>query len=248
MKQPGVYLITNTLDGKVYVGSSAHVPRRLYVHRRNLRKGVHDSAHLQRAWDRDGEAAFTFMAHEAVDVAAELLAREQHWIDTLRASDQGHGYNAAPVAGTRAGCKQPDGFSELIAAVHRGKPKSAETRARMSAAAKGRAKSPEHRAKLAEAARQQMADPAARAHLSALNTGKRQSAETRQLKSEIFKGRPIPPHVRDASAESNRQRVWTDEMRAKASASKRAAHATRVAVSCHGPNTTARGFFDHNER
>jgi group I intron endonuclease len=219
MKVRGVYCIRNTSNGRLYVGSSSDVGRRLYVHRRLLNAGDHHSVALQRAWDKYGAAAFEFSILCEVAAGTDLLKVEQEHIDKHGAAGAG-GYNMCPAAGSREGSKQPEGFAGLMAAIHRGKPKSAETRARMSAAAKGRVKSHEHCAKLAEAGRRQMGDPAARAHLSAVNTGRKHTDETKRKIGESSAGRLIPQHVRNACAESNRQRVWTDEMRAKAAASK----------------------------
>lgn len=56
----GIYEILHAPSGRAYIGSSDNVSRRLRAHRALLRRGDHDNVHLQRAWDRDGEAAFQF--------------------------------------------------------------------------------------------------------------------------------------------------------------------------------------------
>lgn len=160
--RPGIYLILNVLDGKSYVGSSRDVVRRLYVHRRMLRRGEHHSPQFQRAFDRDGEAAFSFAVIERCDLSA-LLVREQVWINERRSADSAFGYNVCAVSGTRAGVPQPESQKAALRNVHLGKPKSAETRAKMSAAAKGRVKTEAHKQKLREAATLQLADPERRA-------------------------------------------------------------------------------------
>ncbi len=161
-KTPGIYRITNTLNGKVYVGSSDNTTKRMWVHRWMLRRGKHDNIMLQRTWDRDGESSFTFELLERVDDRAMLLIREQHWIDTLRSRSTDNGYNLCPVAGSRAGAIMPEGFSAKMSAINKGRVRSPETRAKMSASSIGRIKSDEHRQKLSDAATRQFADPAAR--------------------------------------------------------------------------------------
>lgn len=158
----GVYAIRNRTDGKVYVGSSENTRRRLWYHRWLLKRGAHHAIHLQRAWDRDGAAAFTFEVIEDVPDLALLIEREQYWIDRHGSAHERRGYNVAPAAGTRRGVPQPASVAEKMRTVHTGKPKSAEQRAKMSAAMKGRVKSESHRQKLREAAQRQYSDPKAR--------------------------------------------------------------------------------------
>lgn len=162
MRRAAIYRITNTTNGKVYIGSSKDASKRLYKHGWMLRRGRHDNTALQAAWDKDGPDAFKFEIVEYIDDAAAILTREQFWIDAAKSASHWYGYNACPVAGTREGTKQPDTVSATMAAFHKGKPKTPEQRAKMSAAALGRKKSPEHKQRLREAAQRQFADPTAR--------------------------------------------------------------------------------------
>jgi len=93
----GVYLITNTVNGKKYVGSSVDVRGRMYKHRNHLLQGIHKNAHLQAAFAKYGEAAFSVSMIEECAKAA-LLGREQHHIDAVRPE-----YNVLPVAGSSIG-------------------------------------------------------------------------------------------------------------------------------------------------
>lgn len=177
MKLRGVYQIRNTSSGKLYVGSSEDVGRRLYVHKRMLAAGTHHSTALQRAWDKYGPGAFELSLLRALP-QGDLLAAEQELIDSHNAAGEG-GYNMCPVAGTRAGSKQPPSVAENQSRRMKGVPKSPEHRARISAGRKGQPKSPEHRAKLADATRRVMADPARRQHLAAMNTGRMHTPEAK---------------------------------------------------------------------
>lgn len=56
----GVYVITNEKTGEQYVGASYDVSLRFRQHQHELRKGRHYNKRLQAAWNRDGEAAFSF--------------------------------------------------------------------------------------------------------------------------------------------------------------------------------------------
>jgi len=90
---PGIYSITNAKNGKVYVGSSMDVSRRLSQHRWALKRGDHKNHHLMAAWNKYGKDAFTFACLEECD-AASLLSREQWWIEHLKSASI-RGYNLA---------------------------------------------------------------------------------------------------------------------------------------------------------
>lgn len=50
----GVYIISNTLDSRIYIGSAAKFRRRFLDHKEMLRKGKHHSKHLQAFVDKYG--------------------------------------------------------------------------------------------------------------------------------------------------------------------------------------------------
>lgn len=56
----GVYSLVNTATDDYYIGSSNRLVRRHNKHIQDLRGGYHRNPHLQRAWQKYGEAAFTF--------------------------------------------------------------------------------------------------------------------------------------------------------------------------------------------
>lgn len=60
LKQAGIYKITCKINGKIYIGSSVELGKRLYNHKRNLNKGVHHSRMLQNSWNKYGANAFEF--------------------------------------------------------------------------------------------------------------------------------------------------------------------------------------------
>lgn len=79
----GVYEIVNLFDGKAtaYVGSAVNVKRRWSRHRRELVGQKHHNEHLERAWHKYGAEAFEFCVIEEVADVAQLLEREQYWLD-----------------------------------------------------------------------------------------------------------------------------------------------------------------------
>lgn len=181
----GVYTITNTLNGKVYVGSSVDVARRFSKHRCLLNRGVHNSRHLQKAWVRYGEAVFVFAVVE-VTGRDQRLTREQVWIGATRCCERDFGYNIAPIAGaSMQGRKHTEAAREKIAASKRGKKRppfsdewcrklssnfkgrrhTAETKLRMSAWQVGRVMSVVAREKMSVSAKARWAQGRGVAHV-----------------------------------------------------------------------------------
>jgi group I intron endonuclease len=56
----GIYQITCSANGKVYIGSAVALSRRKAQHFNRLRSGNHHNTHLQNAWNKYGESAFQF--------------------------------------------------------------------------------------------------------------------------------------------------------------------------------------------
>jgi group I intron endonuclease len=98
-----VYRITNTVNGKIYVGSTIHYPARIKGHIRDLNKGNHHSIKLQRSWDIHGRDSFTFDVLEHVYDIDILREREQYYLDTLRPWNNSIGYNISKIAFSRNG-------------------------------------------------------------------------------------------------------------------------------------------------
>jgi group I intron endonuclease len=77
----GVYKITNTLDGKVYIGSTTvSADWRWSTHKALLKTGKHYNIHLQRAWSKYGEKAFTFEIVEQGTTKEDIRQKELSWI------------------------------------------------------------------------------------------------------------------------------------------------------------------------
>lgn len=169
----GVYTIRHIASGKVYVGSSVDVSRRLKAHLSNLRNGKHRNSHLQRAWDKYGAKAFEFTFAEQT-TREELIATEQRWIDSLEAANPLRGFNACPVAASVGSLPKSEEHRRKIGAAHKGKKRSQAAKDRMSAAMTGKkraATSPAHAAKLSAAKKGKPMSEAAKAKLSVAKTG-----------------------------------------------------------------------------
>lgn len=95
----GIYSITCTANGKVYIGSTVGFKRRWYEHRNDLKRGKHCSPYLQNAYNKYGVESFDFQVVEYIKYADELLETEQRWIYWYQSHDNEKGFNVCPVAG-----------------------------------------------------------------------------------------------------------------------------------------------------
>lgn len=130
----GIYQILNKITGKYYIGSAIDVDRRWREHQSHLRCNCHDNEHLQRSYNKYGPDAFAFSVLEEVGDSSQLIAREQHWIDSLDATEAG--YNICKIAGSTLGQRHDIETRRKIS--ERKRNPSEETRRRLSAAKKGK--------------------------------------------------------------------------------------------------------------
>jgi hypothetical protein len=202
----GIYIITNTVNGKEYVGKDKNLPKRWNSHRYELRNERHGNRHLQRSWKEYGDKVFTYSIIEYCKPEA-LVDRENWWIETLELRNVSKGYNM----------KKADG-SEM----------SEETRRRISNAAKGRKATPETRAKLTAAriGHKHSAETIAKMSASAKghqrSKGQKRTEETRLKIAAALKGKiHTPEHVAKivAARIANGTYSLTQETKDKISAS-----------------------------
>lgn len=185
----GVYLITNTMNGKVYVGSGAiSIKLRWTRHKMLLKARKHWNQYLQNAWNKYGKEAFRF---EVLIRCApkDCILHEQFFIDKYRSADRKLGYNISPTAGNCLGTVHTD-----------------ETRAKMSEAHRGKKKSFEHAAKVAAANRGQKRSAESRAKMSAAKKGKRQSAEHIAKMVASKTGKPLSAEHKEKLSYAAKQR------------------------------------------
>ena len=150
----GIYKITNTINGKIYIGQSARLSKRLYDHRTALKNNYHKNQHLQNSYNKYGDV-FEIEIIVFCDDESELDALERFYIAYYDSTDPMKGYN-----------KETGG--------NLNKHLSEETRKKLSEAQKGKHHSEETRKKISEAQKGEK-NP---------NWGKHHSEETRKKLSE----------------------------------------------------------------
>jgi group I intron endonuclease len=131
-----VYLITNTISGKRYVGASSHtLPQRWARHKIKARSGSTSPLHI--AVRGDGYEAFSMRVLSEVANAEVLNKIEAFWIRELGTLTPS-GYNLSPGgSGRGAGWKHYSETRNKIGDANSGKTPSLETRAKMSRSARG---------------------------------------------------------------------------------------------------------------
>ena len=98
----GVYMIKNKKNGKVYIGSSINIEKRLSDHRRLLKLGKHECKEMQRDYDKHNPMTTHVLYVEIVsnfyalppETRKRLYALEHKYIQEYDAINTG--YNRAP--------------------------------------------------------------------------------------------------------------------------------------------------------
>jgi hypothetical protein len=96
----GVFLIRNSVNDKVLLGTSPDLPGIINRHKFQLDAGVHPNKALQADWKELGSENFAFeivdeltpREGEAVDYRAELEALEDLWLERIQPFNE-RGYN-----------------------------------------------------------------------------------------------------------------------------------------------------------
>ena len=132
----GIYKITNTVNGKVYIGSSVRIKRRLYEHFRILKNNGHTNSHLQRAWNKCGKNSFIFEVLLYCD-EENLLFYEQKIMSEYKSLDGKFGYNICQARRNNLTGSNAIERNKKISESNKGKHLSKETIKKISESKKG---------------------------------------------------------------------------------------------------------------
>lgn len=165
----GIYKITNTDNGKFYIGSAVNIKQRFAQHRSSFKYNKHDNNYLQKAWNKYGKQVFKLEVVLYCD-SENMLFYEQRILDMCFKLQRTQIYNICPIAGNCMGRPVTPQTREKISNGNKGKPSYM----------KGRTHSEEARQKISQAHKGKPSS----------NLGKKASLETRQKQSLAKKGRP----------------------------------------------------------
>ena len=98
---PGIYVIKNSINGKIYVGKSKNCYKRLHQHMTDIKidnRNYNENPHLLNAVKKYGEDNFEYYLVEKFDIKdsnlEQLLAeKELYWIKELDSLNPNKGYN-----------------------------------------------------------------------------------------------------------------------------------------------------------
>jgi len=207
----GIYGIFNQINGRVYIGQTVDFAVREKNHFTMLRGNRHPNNHLQRSFNKYGEANLRFVVICRCEIS-ELVELEQAWLDyyppAMKYNQADSAVNAmlgrthtpetrAVISRKLKGKKHfgrvlPPESIEKMRRAKLGKKMSAAARRNMNIAFKGRKHS-----------------PAAIEKMRLAKLGKPRSAETRAKISAAKKGRAKTPEAKQRMREAA-QRRWTD--------------------------------------
>lgn len=151
---PGIYLIRNNDNGKVYIGSSITMRKRVRFHRWQLNRGEHSNSYLQASWYKYGESSFSYHVLVSVPVSglSTLLFLEDKYIRQFQSTNKIMGYNIDPppiegrtiseehrrkISEKNKGREITLEWRQKIRNTLKGRPRSEETRERISGSKKG---------------------------------------------------------------------------------------------------------------
>lgn len=111
LKQCGVYAIKNSINNKIYIGSTCtSFLNRIYNHTLNLNRNTHCNKYLQRAWNKYGNDTFIF---EILEICTSnknnTLKKEQKYLDMLHPE-----YNICKIARSVKGRLMSNANKELV--------------------------------------------------------------------------------------------------------------------------------------
>lgn len=90
----GIYLIRNLINGKVYIGKSINIYKRIVAHICGLtaKRKKEENPHFISAWHKYGKEAFEYIVLEEC-LLNELSDKELYWMHFYNSIDSSKGYN-----------------------------------------------------------------------------------------------------------------------------------------------------------
>lgn len=131
-----IYKITCIITGKVYIGKTINLRKRINKHK-NCRDKSKTICYFQKAilkygWDSFGvEILKTVPNFDKLKDNNDLLKLESHYIELFDSTNVDKGYNICKFSNDRTGVKLSEEHKEKIRQSNIGKPKSEETRQKM---------------------------------------------------------------------------------------------------------------------
>lgn len=196
-----VYLITNNLNQKRYVGKTNNLQVR-WKHHKCDRRG---RSYIGRAIRKYGASNFNFTVLDSYPNEEEAYRGEVSWISHFQSnqSDQGYNLDSGGVGGKRA--SEETRRKQSLA--HKGVPRPSEVIAKLH--------SPEARRKVAEANQGKVRSESTKRKISEAHLGRPKSPISVERSAAKHRGKPVSEEHRAKLSVALRGRVFSSEHRAK---------------------------------
>ena len=245
----GIYLITNMVNGKKYVGQAQDLCKRFSAYR-----GGRFNRYMKAAVNKYGIENFSVTFLEEYVPLEELDSREQYWMDYYHSASHDCGYNIAPTAGSNRGVHHSEEARQRMSAnapdrhgannSFFGKHHSDETkmvlREKCGGANNywyGKHLSDEHKRKIGAPKIGKPRNEITKAKLRDARLGKELSDHTKQLISQANQGKTVSPETRAKISNALRGRKRSEETLQKLSAARKGTCTKSVAqIDTHTGN------------
>jgi group I intron endonuclease len=240
-----IYTITNTVNGKMYIGCCKDLTIRWRSHRYCLRENKHANRHLQKAWNKHKAQSFLFEVLEECEEQF-LLSQENWWCNMLDVHNRDKGYNIVPT-NPYGKLNVSEETKKKISIANKGKIFSEESKRKSSETQKGRTLSKEHIAKIKYNRQFQVFSKETRELKRKIQTGKKRTEESKKKSSESAKKRGVQPGFHEATMKSVSQYSKTGEYIKTYVSMREASKETGIAVDsitrgCKGRVKTVNSF------
>jgi group I intron endonuclease len=147
-----IYKITNTINGKIYIGKTKNVAKRLAAHKTAAkRKSPKDYSYLHRAMNKHGVENFIIEILANFKNEEDCFLSEINYISLLKSTDRNIGYNLTLGGEGRSGAKHSEETKKKISDYVRLNPTTASFKKGNKPNPIGLAKSKEFNRKLSDA-------------------------------------------------------------------------------------------------
>jgi len=102
----GIYIIKNTINNKVYIGSAVNMYNRIYEHLRTLKHNEHRNKYLQNHYNKYSNSFY--FENLCFCNKEYLIIKEQFYIDFYQSFIRSKGFNINEIANSMFGFKHSD--------------------------------------------------------------------------------------------------------------------------------------------
>lgn len=143
LKKSGIYIITNLINNKVYIGYTTCFFDRFRTHIKQLIHKKHINSHLQNAFNKYGIENFSFeILEEYPNEGFILPSMEHYWCNLFSSHNDEYGYNIKPTHPYKKGGNSPKSIA-ITAEKNRGRKQSKEAKKKISESNKGQKRNEE---------------------------------------------------------------------------------------------------------